>query len=405
MNTKPRFSVTLIAKNEEKSLPNLLASLKEFRERGGEILLVDTGSTDKTAEVAFGSGVNVHFEGDRFHHAIDEKLAAKINYAFIVEGEAPIVKAGDSYFDFGESRAYAMSLASNDWVLCPGCDEVFTKIDIDRIHGFMDAGNSQLRFDYIWSQNPDGTPKVRFYRDAYLFDRTKWHWIGCIHETVTENTAGEKWANLPEDVALVEHHQLPQEGRSNRDATGLAISCLNEPDNDRHAHYFARELMFQKRYLSAIRQFLRHVKLNKWDLERGQSLTFIGDCYWYMGDKASAVMWYHESFRFCAERRAPLMRLADLYFKEKDWRRATAYATAALTIPYLAFYANDMAHYTSMPHEILYSSLYWAGNIEGARWHWNECMKIDPNNSTYIIDGIKFFGLKVSYSPPPDAKV
>ena len=48
MDTKPMFSVTLIAKNEERSLPSLLASLSEFRARGGEILLVDTGSTDKT---------------------------------------------------------------------------------------------------------------------------------------------------------------------------------------------------------------------------------------------------------------------------------------------------------------------------------------------------------------------
>jgi len=391
---KPRFSVVLIAKNEEKSLPNLLASLQEFRDRGGEIILVDTGSSDKTTLIARRPGVQVFCEGDRFHHTIDEKLADKINYTFIVDGEEPIVKAGDSYFDFGESRAYAMSLARNDWVLCPGCDEVFKKIDIDRIHGFMDAGNSQLRFDYIWSQNPDGTPKVRFYRDAYLFDRTKWHWIGCIHETVTENKPGEKWVNLPEDVALVEHHQLPQSGRSNRDATGLAISCLDEPDNDRHSHYFARELMFQHRYLSAIQQFQRHTKLQKWDLERGQSMTFIGDCYWYMGNKTQAVKWYHESFRFCADRRAPLMRLADLYYKDADHKRAAAYASAALAIPYLAFYANDMDHYGAMPHKILYWALWYLGDKVEAKRHWAECLKLDPKNGEYIIDGIKFFDFK-----------
>jgi len=399
MDTKPRFSVTLIAKNEEKSLPNLLASLWEFRERGGEIVLVDTGSVDRTVSIAKEGGAKIFTEGDRFRHAIDAELAAKINSTFIMDGEAPIVKAGDSYFDFGESRAYAMGLAGNDFVLCPGCDEVFKKIDIDRIHGFIDSGFTQMRFDYIWSQNKDGSPKVRFYRDAYLFDRTKWHWIGSIHETVTENKPGEKWLNLPTDVALVEHHQLPQTGRSNRDATGLAISCINDPDNDRHAHYFARELMFQKRYRSAIKQFQRHTEAKKWDLERGQSMTFIGDCYWYMGDKASAVRWYEDSFRFCAERRAPLMRLAELYFKDKDWKRAAAYASAALAIPYLAFYANDMAHYGVMPHEILYASLCWMGERAEAKKHWAECMKADPKNITYLTDGIKFFDLKVCRCP------
>jgi glycosyltransferase involved in cell wall biosynthesis len=48
----PLFSVALIAKNESKTLPRLIASLAEFKERGGEIILADTGSTDGTPKVA-----------------------------------------------------------------------------------------------------------------------------------------------------------------------------------------------------------------------------------------------------------------------------------------------------------------------------------------------------------------
>jgi glycosyltransferase involved in cell wall biosynthesis len=46
------WSVALIAKNEAKTLPRLMLSLHEFRERGGEIILVDTGSEDGTPIVA-----------------------------------------------------------------------------------------------------------------------------------------------------------------------------------------------------------------------------------------------------------------------------------------------------------------------------------------------------------------
>ena len=34
---KPKFSVALIARNEEETLPRLVGSLKEFQERGGQI--------------------------------------------------------------------------------------------------------------------------------------------------------------------------------------------------------------------------------------------------------------------------------------------------------------------------------------------------------------------------------
>lgn len=50
--SKPKFSIVMIAKQEARTLPKCMESLKEFRERGGEIVLVDTGSTDGTADIA-----------------------------------------------------------------------------------------------------------------------------------------------------------------------------------------------------------------------------------------------------------------------------------------------------------------------------------------------------------------
>ena len=36
-------------------------------------------------------------------------------------------------FDFAAARNYAADLASNDFISMPDCDEVFTKLDIDRV--------------------------------------------------------------------------------------------------------------------------------------------------------------------------------------------------------------------------------------------------------------------------------
>jgi glycosyltransferase involved in cell wall biosynthesis len=57
MNNLPKISVCIIAKNEEKMLPDCLSSVKSF---AYEIILVDTGSNDKTKEIAKNFGCKVY---------------------------------------------------------------------------------------------------------------------------------------------------------------------------------------------------------------------------------------------------------------------------------------------------------------------------------------------------------
>ncbi len=55
---QPRLSVCLIVKNEEEFLARCLASVKPI---ASQIVVVDTGSTDKTVEIAQAHGAEVHF--------------------------------------------------------------------------------------------------------------------------------------------------------------------------------------------------------------------------------------------------------------------------------------------------------------------------------------------------------
>jgi glycosyltransferase involved in cell wall biosynthesis len=372
---KPLFSVTLIAKNEAKSLPNLLKSLGEFKRRGGEVILVDTGSTDQTIPIAKEWGVKVYEEGPRFIHTIDQAMADRINTEFVSYGEEKIVEAGNGYFDFGEARAYAMSLAENDWVLCPGCDELFRTLDIDKINDIIEAGYwKQLRVDYVWLMDESGRELVRFYRDSYLFDRRVWKWHGCIHECVVSDT-NAPWQNLDASIALSEHHQLPQDHRRKRDLTGLAMSVILDPKNDRYAHYFARELMYAHRFRSSIAMFKKHWEMKNWELERAQSLIYIGDCYSNLGDKDEAIRWWHEAFAFNGQRREPLIKLAEHFYWTKNAAKCAAYVEAALTVPYVAYYGNRMEHYTYYPHEMGYWAHYWLGHKEQAHYHWLKCIE------------------------------
>ena len=96
------ISLCMIMKNEEKHLASCLSSLIPY---GFELILVDTGSTDSTIDIAS------RFV-DRIHH---------FNWID----------------DFSAARNYSLSLAANNWVLVLDCDEYIKSLDIDSLLCFM----------------------------------------------------------------------------------------------------------------------------------------------------------------------------------------------------------------------------------------------------------------------------
>lgn len=93
------LSLCMIVKNEEKHLARCLSSVKDAAD---EIVIVDTGSSDKTIEIAesFGSKI-FHFNW--------------IN-------------------DFSAARNYSLSKCSSDWILYLDADEQLNPDSVDEIN-------------------------------------------------------------------------------------------------------------------------------------------------------------------------------------------------------------------------------------------------------------------------------
>ena len=388
---KPNFSVVVIAKNEEKTLPRLLKSLEEFRERGGEFFLLDTGSTDNTRAIAVEWGAKVASAGDAFKRLIGSQ-AYFINKNFIVQDEKPIVKDDDSYFDFAAARNEAARYASNDFIAMPDCDEVFTTFKIDNIQAaIMEIDCNQLAYNFVFSHKEDGSRELEFEHSKF-YHRKYLEWKGIVHEILAEReTSLCKRIRLPESTILLEHFQNKETNRAQY-MIGLAADLSYYSDNDRNTHYLAREFMYTGRYKSAIKLFEKHTQMIGWIPEQARSMLFIGDCFQYLGMVDKAKLAWSKAFDMYTSRE-PLLRLADWYFKSKEYAKCIAYGEAALSVnpdkdkPYFV----ERKFYEAYPHHLLYAAYEWIGEKEKAKHHWMQCLSFEPLNNGFLEDRKFFF--------------
>ena len=395
MPKTPNFSVVLIARNEAKTLPRLVESLAEFKQRGGEIILVDTGSTDDTADIARGLGCKVQEVGNKFRRVISDKEADHINMDFIVAGETDIVKAGDSLFDYSAARNFAAGLASNDMVAMPDCDEIYTKLDLDKIIAEIEIGTEQLEYNFVFSHDTEGNELIKFMHSKF-YNRKQLMWHGIIHEVLGSTLASEGIPKsrkfLEEDVMKLEHWQNPETNRGGY-LKGLALDVLIHPHNDRNVHYFGRELMYAGRLRSAIKMLERHVAMGRWPVEASQSQVHIGDCYMMLGESQKAIHSYIDAFDAFPGRREPLIKIAEYYRRFNSPDHVIAYTAAALQIPGDGFYANYQPYYENLPHELMYWALWQKGEYNASKRHFDLCFAYQPFNSQYLKDFANYYNL------------
>ncbi|MCK9371488.1 glycosyltransferase [Candidatus Dojkabacteria bacterium] len=382
LNRSNKFSICFIGKNEAKTLPRALESLREFKNRGGEICYLDTGSTDGTAQIARDAGCIVEEVGDKFISLITKEQANSINDTFIVDGEPLVVSEGDSLFRFGDARNYcAEYLATNDMIATMDCDEVYTKLDINKIEELIAQGYDQFEYNFVFAHDEHGKEAVKFIQSKF-YNRKKIRWVGIIHE-VLQGSGNRMF--LGEEIIKLEHWQNHETNRGGY-LRGLALDCWQHPSSDRNSHYFARELYWTGRYKSAIKEFERHLTIGNWKAERCQSMIYIGECYMRLNDVEKGIEWMHRAYQEDGNRREPLIRLAETYYYRKEWLKVASYCMAALEIPFSGFYASNTSYYENVPHELLAEAKWFLNDKKASKEHFDKALAFKPLRGKLLYD-------------------
>ncbi len=279
-----RFSIVVLARNEARTLPRLLSDLAAFVESGGELLVVDTGSSDETISIARAHGCRVEEVGPRFDTVLDGSAAAEIERRIAAPTEGPLVGAGQRMFHFGEARNHAGQLARCDFVLQLDASDRVPALDVGALDGWIASGGVGA-FEY---EQEYGSIALRISR---FYDRRRYRWEGRVHEILVAraaNTVPPPPLRLDPQQILVRHHK--QEDKPRNYLAGLALQVLEWPQRPRWWHYLGRELFYQCWYRSAIAVLQAHAAMeNAWAPERSQSLSFAGECFEALGRAGEAM--------------------------------------------------------------------------------------------------------------------
>ena len=338
---KLKICVYSISKNEEKFVKRWSDSAKD----ADLILLADTGSTDRTIEVAEECGVQVHqicITPWRFDHARNASIA-------LIPKDMDICVCIDV-----------------DEVLEPGWREEIERVWTDK--------TTRLRYMFDWGSG------IKFQYEK-IHARHGYYWHHPCHEYPRPD------ARITEQYAytsklLVSHHPDPTKSRGQY-LDLLKLSVTEDPFCPRNAFYYARELSFHCRWEEAIEECKRYLALPSatWHNERCYAYRVMGKSYESLDKQPDAEKAYQMACSEAPMTREPWCELAMLMYKLRRWEECFAYSMRALKIVHREqVYTCDPAVWGHWAHDLAAVSAWEMGIKDIAREQAKLAYELSPND-------------------------
>ena len=200
----------MIVKNEASHLPECLESVKGLAD---EIIIVDTGSTDRTCEIARGFGAKVH------------------SFAWVD--------------DFSAARNEALRLAAGEWIFWLDADDRVEEGDLERIRTLMNIPDAKqvafvMQCMSLVGDAPDSAP-VQTSHIRLFPNIPNVRWTGRVHEQVDlrQSNCSVCWTDVVIRHVGYEEVSSFQQKRE-RNLRLLNLNYLLNPDDPDTLFYLGR---------------------------------------------------------------------------------------------------------------------------------------------------------------------
>lgn len=317
-----KIALCLIVKDEEKVLARCLQS---FRNVVDEIHVADTGSSDKTVEIAKEYGALVkHYKEDWAIWGDSETILSvhktKQEAEKLAKGGQEVRQAPLNY---ARARNFVQSDVKTDIIFSVDADEYLHPKCVENFRSsvlrYITTSNTIL-IPIYFGFDKDGQNPSNIHYLVRLFKK-HCKWVGRIHEVI----AYEKRVTA-EDIILL-HDKADKKQSPNKLPNYIAtlkFEAQESPENPRPLFYLANTYFEHQRYVEAINIYERYFKITKWQDEKGQALLNLGKCFRDLNLNADAKSCLIRSAILNKDRAEPWFYLGDVT-NRIDWAEACAY--------------------------------------------------------------------------------
>lgn len=283
----PTISLCMIVKNEEDVLARCLASAAGLVD---EIIIVDTGSDDRTVEIA-------------------EQFTSKV-YSF------PWIN------DFSAARNFSFSKATKEYCMWLDADDVIEAAQKElflEMKASMAANVDVVMMKYNTAFDSDGTPTFSYYRERIMRNDGTHLWSGQVHEAIVPSGV------VIYSEAAVSHKKL-HAGDPDRNLNIYKSMIAEEKQLEpRHQYYYARELYYHKQYQEALEVLLEFLDTKEgWKENCIEACSIAADCYTQLNNPEAALQILFYSFLYDTPR-AEICCDIGKWFMDKNYYESAVY--------------------------------------------------------------------------------
>jgi glycosyltransferase involved in cell wall biosynthesis len=320
----------MIVKNEEEVLQQCLDSVKDIVD---EIIIVDTGSTDRTKEIA-------------------KNFTDKI-YDF------------EWIDDFSAARNFAFRQATKDYIFWLDADDVLSEEDQKKMQKLKEQLTDDVDVVSMWYHiafDEYDNPTFSYRRNRLVKRERNFQWRGAVHEYL------EFGGHVIQSDIAVRHRKKDKKKTTTPSDRNLKIYekklARGETFTPRETFYYSNELKDHGQFEKAIDYYQQFLD-NKggWVEDKIQACINMAFCYRKLGNTEKEIESLVKSLMYDVPRPEVSCRMGDLYRERKLYDKAILWYQLALQA--------DMSHVQGFRQEA-YSTWYPCLQLCVCYWHKGE---------------------------------